>query len=268
MNSRAITILVLVIGALIIWAVSAFAFALFTAVVLAVLEIADVVSHEYANLLWLVTTLALGSIPAGAYLAYGRRRVAKIGGDPDEEKRLLWRLSVLPACGGLLVALSLFSLELRDARHEQQSAVQEERAARLERLRKERFVPEHLQVERQADGTYRATADLTGSRSGRYQLDWRVREPYQKLVISGSEVIELDRPRAFEVRFTTEELADGYRENVLHPGRGGVWVTRDFNFELSLVPLLSDAQMESPEFRGLSSTVRTGMPVDFRIPRS
>lgn len=169
----------------------------------------------------------------------------------------------------MLLALTLALVEKRDDRHEERIAVQLQRTATLERFRKERFVPEHLQVEKRADGTYRATANLKGSRRGRYRIDWRVREPYGKVVISGSEGFQLDGPRAFEVRFTTDELADGYRENVMHSGRGRVWVTRDFTFELSLVALLSDAQIEelhSPE-RVLSSTAKTGIPVDFVIGR-
>ena len=124
------------------------------------------------------------------------------------------------------------------------------------------------------DGTYRATAQLSGKRRGRYRLTWQVEDGWKHAaLVSGTRDLQLDAPQSFAAEFTQAELARAYLDKVLK-GRGGVLVEEDFTFRLRLVALLDRADLDRLPRRiaatsaddELAASAETPVPVRFTIP--
>lgn len=107
-----------------------------------------------------------------------------------------------------------------------------------------------------ANGTYRSTIHLKGTRQGSYTLDWVIREQNRrKILMKGARTISStggEQTSVFE--FSLTELKKNYKKILLN-SRGGVLVEEDFMIEATLHPVLSEKEKMSlsrNEFQNLT----------------
>jgi hypothetical protein len=103
-----------------------------------------------------------------------------------------------------------------------------------------------LQVTRGVAGTFRANALLVGSRKGAYRLQWRVTgTSFGADLAARAQTVHLEPgERQVSIVFTLDELARSYASKVLS-GSGSVLVDEKFKLEASLLPLLTEAELQA-----------------------
>ncbi len=188
-------------------------------------------------------SLAAGLATLGAGLALGYAYGRRCESAPDIARaRLRGRGLVL---GGLVLWLLVAALGLWQ--HERQAAARAAAAvqeAAYDTLLQARHVITGVEVAESDEAQLKLALALAGNRSGAYRLAWQLNDPlYGVTLLTGERRLDLNPGSALaDLAFETADLAERYRETVLK-GRGDkVLVDGIFRLQLSLEPLLDEAE--------------------------
>jgi len=183
---------------------------------------------------------AAASIVA-AYL-HGRRREAL---PPAARRGEHWKILTLISVPLLLLVVLGLGIVRQDREYTKAMTAATQREAAFAALLGTRHRITELTVVRSPDDAFHAAVQLAGEREGDYRLHWRVTDSGMGVdLAAGEQPLHLERgERRVDFTFGLDDLARGYRANVLH-GKGGVLVDEPFRLDVSIGPLFSYAERQ------------------------
>lgn len=227
---------------------------------------------SFLGLFFFILAFLLGS---GLGWFYGRRLDKMVGANAHKLRKrgFLW-LGI-----GIGVSISLIaSMYLSDKRQTEDRLQGQIQETNFSQFQEEIYVITNITFSGWQDGEGEIEITFDGSREGKYQLSWALKEQgFSHAIQEGDGNLFLGNgSQSTEIILNIEQISESYSEVVL-AGEGGVLVEEAFLFTATLEPVLNESEIKSlPKneiqnlergFSSLDSKLSTEIPIRFFLQK-